>query len=192
MSSIGNKIGEARRRRGLSQEELAALARVNSRTVQRIENNENEPRGKTLQLLCEVLDLDIEALLDPGQTEPKKGLVATIVQGFFLVVLNLLLMAVFGFLTLDSEAGTNSRIGAILLSFFLPLFIVWKTPEVSGVQRFFQFGTGFLVYFLAVWWVHDFATGLTTGLFICFGIALSVLFYGDRLVPGAVRGLPTE
>lgn len=34
---------------------MAESAKVNLRTIQRIENNESEPRGKTLNLVCEVL-----------------------------------------------------------------------------------------------------------------------------------------
>jgi len=43
MNEIGQKIREVRKRKGLSQEELAESAKVNLRTIQRIENNENEP-----------------------------------------------------------------------------------------------------------------------------------------------------
>lgn len=67
MNDIGNKIKEVRKRKGLSQEKLAEAAKVNLRTIQRIENNENEPRGKTLHLICEVLDLNTEDLLDYGK-----------------------------------------------------------------------------------------------------------------------------
>ncbi len=58
MIGVGQKIRESRKLKGLSQEELADLAKVNLRTVQRIEANQNEPRGKTLNLLCEVLEIN--------------------------------------------------------------------------------------------------------------------------------------
>lgn len=183
MKSIGNKISDTRKLKGLSQEELAAMAQISPRTVQRIENDENIPHGKTLQLICGVLGLAIEDLIRIEDKDANKGLGAKVLQGVFLVVLNVALMSVFGFLTLDSEASIHSRLGAVLLSFFLPLFIVMKTPERNGVQRFFQFGSGFVVYIIAVWIVHDFAIGVTTGLFICLGIALAVLFYGGSWVP---------
>tara|TARA_R110002049_G_C9063249_1_gene554354 strand:- start:740 stop:883 length:144 start_codon:yes stop_codon:yes gene_type:complete len=47
MSIIGRTICEARKSKGLTQEELAESTKINLRTIQRIENNENEPRGKT-------------------------------------------------------------------------------------------------------------------------------------------------
>lgn len=63
MSIIGKKISEARKSKGLTQEELAELSKVNLRTIQRIENNESEPRGKTLTLICEVLEIKLEDIL---------------------------------------------------------------------------------------------------------------------------------
>lgn len=58
MSSIGKKIFEARKMKGFTQEELAELSKVNLRTIQRIENNKSEPRGKTLNLICNALEID--------------------------------------------------------------------------------------------------------------------------------------
>ena len=48
---------------------------MNLRTIQRIENNENEPRGKTLNLICEVLETNVEDLLDYGKTEDNTYLI---------------------------------------------------------------------------------------------------------------------
>ncbi|RKR12406.1 putative Tic20 family protein [Maribacter vaceletii] len=72
MNEIGKKIREIRKQKGLSQEGLAESAKVNLRTIQRIENNESEPRGKTLNLICEVLDLNAEDILDYGK-QPNKS-----------------------------------------------------------------------------------------------------------------------
>ncbi len=66
---IGNKIKELRKSKGLSQEELAENAKINVRTIQRIENNENEAKGKTLNLICLVLDVDVESLMDFNKRE---------------------------------------------------------------------------------------------------------------------------
>lgn len=67
MNDIANKIKEVRKRKCLSQEQLAEAAKVNLRTIQRIENNQNEPRGNTLNLICKVLDINVEDLLDYGK-----------------------------------------------------------------------------------------------------------------------------
>ncbi len=52
MENIGKKIVELRKSKGYTQEELAEKAKVNLRTIQRIENDENKPSGNTLKLIC--------------------------------------------------------------------------------------------------------------------------------------------
>ena len=71
MKTLGEKIAEIRKQKGLSQERLAESARVNLRTVQRIENNETEPRGTTLNLLCSALSVNVEHLFEYGKKEDK-------------------------------------------------------------------------------------------------------------------------
>ena len=75
MNEVGIKIREIRKKKGLSQEELAISAKVNLRTIQRIENNESEPRGNTLNLICEVLDINVEDILDYGKQTDKNYLI---------------------------------------------------------------------------------------------------------------------
>jgi len=68
MNSIGKKISAARKLKGLTQETLAELSKVNLRTIQRIENNESTARGKTLLLICEVLDIDRRTIARTSNT----------------------------------------------------------------------------------------------------------------------------
>lgn len=75
MNEIGLNLKEIRKKKGLSQYELAEAARVNLRTIQRIEKNESEPRGKTLNLICEVLDINAEDILDYGKKSDKSYLI---------------------------------------------------------------------------------------------------------------------
>jgi transcriptional regulator with XRE-family HTH domain len=42
------------------------------RTLQRIEKGETIPRGNTLKLICSVLEINIEDILDYGKTEDNK------------------------------------------------------------------------------------------------------------------------
>lgn len=64
MKEPGKRIKESRLKQGWTQEDLAEHAKVNLRTIQRIENNETTPRRKTLNLLVDVLAID--------ETEPEK------------------------------------------------------------------------------------------------------------------------
>ncbi len=184
MTIIGNTISETRKLKGLTQEELAELSKVNLRTIQRIENNESDPRGKTLNLICTVLELNLEELLSQEKDSNLKTIGVTIIHGVFLLVFNFALMGIFGFLTLVSEANLNSRFGGILLSIFLSLFIVWKTLKMSGIERMLKFGLGLIVFLIVVPVKHGFQAGIHTGLFICIAISLSVLFYGNELIRG--------
>ena len=176
MNLIAQKISEARKLKGLTQEELAEQSQINIRTIQRIENCESEPRGKTLRLICQALDIEIQELLESDNIENSIGLGEKVVEGFFLLTLNVALMCILGFLTLDSNANLNSRFGAFLLSFFIPFFIVILTKRIKEMERMLKFGAGFIVYFVLVMIVLGFPVGFTTGLFPCLLIALSVLY----------------
>lgn len=112
----------------------------------------------------------------------KKTIGAIIVNGFFLIVLNIVLMLIIGFLTLDSEANTNSRIGAFLLSFFIPFFISLKTKNMHGLERLLKFGIGFIAYIIIALIMLPFPATLVTGLIPCLIIALAVLYYGKDVI----------
>ena len=57
MTTIGQQIREARKEKGLTQEQLAEKVDRNLRTIQRIENSENIPRNETLFLICKELEI---------------------------------------------------------------------------------------------------------------------------------------
>lgn len=75
MENIGQRIVELRKSKGYTQEELAEKAKVNLRTIQRIENEENKPSGNTLKLICEALDTLPAKIIDYGKKEDLKLLV---------------------------------------------------------------------------------------------------------------------
>ena len=181
MNTIAKKIAETRKSKGLSQEELAEKSKINLRTLQRIENNESEPRGTTLRLLCDALEMDLERLVSKD-VSLKSNIGKIVVDGLFLLALNFILMGIIGFLTLDSKANINSLFGAALLSMFLPFFIVFMTQRISGAERMFKFGFGYLLYFVLFTIKQGFIKGFITGLFPCLLISLSVLYFGSYLI----------
>jgi uncharacterized Tic20 family protein len=75
MKDISEKIKDIRTAKGYSQEELANKSKLNLRTIQRIENQETEPRGKTLQLICLALGTTTEEILNYGTKEDKSFMV---------------------------------------------------------------------------------------------------------------------
>lgn len=60
--TIAEQIRALRKAKGLSQEYLAEKAGINLRTLQRIESGNVIPRGETLRLLAQALDIPIEEL----------------------------------------------------------------------------------------------------------------------------------
>jgi uncharacterized Tic20 family protein len=119
MESIASKIKQARIRKGMSQEELAEQSQISLRTVQRIENEQNEPRGKTLQLICDTLQINIEDLLDYGKKEDRQFLMffhLSVIFGAFIPVGNIILPLVLWMTKKDKIVGLH-RLGAKLLNF---------------------------------------------------------------------------
>ena len=55
---LGLKVSELRQQRGMTQEQLSECCQVSSRTIQRIENGEVDPRTYTIQCLNAALDFD--------------------------------------------------------------------------------------------------------------------------------------
>jgi DNA-binding XRE family transcriptional regulator len=165
----------------LTQEELAEKSQVNLRTIQRIENSESEPRGKTLQLICEALNIEISELTGFKHDKKSIKVLRVTFNILFLVVINLILMGIIGFLTLDSNANINSRFGGFLVSFLLPIFIVQLSRNMSGVERLLKFGVGYLAYLILVVAVVGFPLAFLNGLIPCLVLSISILYYGNIL-----------
>lgn len=187
MNTIGNKIKEVRKSKGLSQEELAELSSVNLRTIQRIENNKTESRGKTLNLICNALQIDMQEIKKISNVEKSKSTLADIINLIYLILLNLLLMFIIGSMTLSSDATITSKIGGLLLSIFIPLYIVSLTKKMPASERVLKFGLGFIAYILLLFLFQGLENGtragIKSGLFLCLIIAIATLFYGKKLLP---------
>jgi len=137
MTEIGKKIREVRKKKGLSQEELAESAKVNLRTIQRIENNESEPRGKTLNLICEVLNINAEDILDYGKQEDKSYLIIfhlSVIVFLAIPVGNIIVPLILWMNKKDKIIGLK-EIGANLLNFQ----IVWSVLTLISITTFALF-----------------------------------------------------
>ena len=67
--TIGDFIKEARLKKGMTQEELAAKTDISVRTIQRIEKDEVDPRSYTLQTIASVLEINYEELVTFGNND---------------------------------------------------------------------------------------------------------------------------
>ncbi len=68
----GKLIKELRIQKGMTQEELAEKTEVSTRTIQRIENGEVDPRAYTLQSIANALDVEFGLFLEKGSDENQK------------------------------------------------------------------------------------------------------------------------
>ncbi|WP_426294776.1 helix-turn-helix domain-containing protein [Dyadobacter endophyticus] len=66
--NTSEQIKALRRAKGLSQESLAENARINLRTLQRIEAGDTIPRGETLRLLAQALEVPVEHFSATAET----------------------------------------------------------------------------------------------------------------------------
>jgi transcriptional regulator with XRE-family HTH domain len=145
MNPIGTKIKEIRLKKGLSQEELAETSQVSLRTIQRIENNENEPRGKTMQFICESLGIPIEQLLDYDKKEDLQFMMffhLSVLCGIAIPTGNIILPLVLWLTKKDKIQGLQ-KTGAKLLSFQILWtclsFLLPVLYLVAGSQGLFDF-----------------------------------------------------
>ena len=134
METIGQKLKEIRKRKGLTQEELAEEAKVNLRTIQRIENNSSEPRGTTLNLICEVLEVNLEEILDYGKTEDNGYLVTMhlTVLAFLLIPLGNIIFPLLLWLNKKDKIVNAKLIGTKILNFQ----ILWTLMTFTSITCF--------------------------------------------------------
>jgi len=133
MNEIGEKIKELRKKKGLSQEELADAAGINLRTIQRIENNESEPRGNTMNLICKVLDIHAEDILDYGKQTDNSFMVFfhLSVLSFLVIPLGNIILPLILWLTQKDKVIGLKEAGANLLSYQ----IIWTVClSISMIQ----------------------------------------------------------
>lgn len=73
----GRLIKELRTEKGMTQEQLAELTELSTRTIQRIEGGDVDPRAYTLQMIAKALEVDFSIFVDKKLNEDKKVKVTT-------------------------------------------------------------------------------------------------------------------
>jgi transcriptional regulator with XRE-family HTH domain len=133
METIGQKISEIRKRKGLSQESLSDLAKINLRTLQRIEKGETEPLGNTLKNLCNVLEINIEDILDYGKIQDNKFLLLFYISvlSFLIIPLGNLLVPMILWITKRDRIIDLNRKGIFLLKFQLAWTVFFYGSIIS-------------------------------------------------------------
>lgn len=190
MTKVGEQIRVARNKKGITQEQLAEKIDRNLRTIQRIENSENVPRNETLNLICEVLEISLEDLPNGEKEAKRTQLTNLFITIFFLVILNIFLALLVGYTNLRALTTTAGNLAGLLLSFFIPHFIVLSTKKMNGAERLLKFGIGYFLYFISIMVLIFFKTNpwiafldlIRNGFFICLILAMCILYYGNLLL----------
>jgi transcriptional regulator with XRE-family HTH domain len=147
MDNIGQKIVELRKSKGYTQEELAEKAKVNLRTIQRIENEENKPSGNTLKFICEALNTLPEKIIDYGKKEDLKLLVLmhlSVITYLVIPIGNILIPLIFWVSKKDKiinldEKGTRllnfQIIWTVLTTITLSTALLTATLELTNLEN---------------------------------------------------------
>lgn len=61
---LGEKIKQLRKSKGISQEELASMLKINRNYLSRIETGKSEPTSSILKQIAEIFSIDLNSLLD--------------------------------------------------------------------------------------------------------------------------------
>ena len=161
---LHQKISNARKRKGLTQEELADLANVTVRTIQRLESGESTPRPYTIKAIAAALDTTFEMLAGDaavkGASASVSGQSAENEQHF----LETLCLSCFSYLVIP------------FVHFLIPAWFLKKTnhrnPAVIGAGR--------SLIKQQVYWVV--ALNLLMLLTLCYNFIITIYFPGAPLL----------
>ncbi len=127
---LSQKIVLARKKQGLTQEELASLAHVTVRTIQRIESGESVPLAFTVKALARALETNFEELTNETQNEGlenKPGLPGSMDAGREKYFLQMLCLSCFSYLVIP------------FVHFLIPVYLLKKQghshPETISMAR---------------------------------------------------------
>lgn len=182
MQNFGRAVSAARQEKGYSQEALATLAKVNVRTIQRIEASADKPGGSTYKTICHILELNFSG---KKANEKAQFYLATagkwITEAFMLLLINLATVSIVGYLTLDSHANTNSKVACYIIAVILPLLVISFTSKMNRYSRFFYFSSGLLLYAIAASVHPGIPEAFVTGLLPAILLFCAVLYFGHSL-----------
>lgn len=149
--AIGKKIKELRLQKGLTQEDLAAKTDLSVRTIQRIENEEVDPRSYTLNLIAKALEVGLEAFDEKEEmlqehlqnSENQKWLALIHLSGLFCLLLPPILIWIW---KKDQVEGINKH-ALQVINFQLSMWIYLFS---SAILMIIIIGLPLLI-FLGLW-----------------------------------------
>ncbi|SKB86695.1 Helix-turn-helix [Parapedobacter luteus] len=149
---LSEKVAIARKRKGLTQEQLADLANVTVRTIQRIERGESIPRAFTIKTLAKALGTNFEDLANNETQNDSSPNVSAVVQNNFNPdnerhILKILCLSCFSYLAIP------------LVHFIIPIYLL----KHSGSSNTLTINLARVVIRRQIYWaiVHSFLLLLT-------------------------------
>lgn len=112
----GKLVKELRVKRGMTQEELAEKTEISTRTIQRIENGEVDPRAYSLQMIAKALDVEFSVFIESNTDE--SGDVEKVINNNWLALLHL--------------SG--------VIPLIIPTVLIWnrKADVIKGITEHYQ------------------------------------------------------
>lgn len=114
MHSFGQRLTEARKAKGMTQEQLAEKLNVSRQTVSHWENERMNPEADAMERLCTLLDIDPTAAEEKGEATPAKhhtikvNPIIAFISGILLT-----LLVVYGVVPLFSEPAIPASVTTI-------------------------------------------------------------------------------
>jgi len=149
--TIGDKIKSIRVQQGLTQELLAEKTSISTRTIQRIENNEVDPRSYTLEKIATALNIDFNEFSNFQYEHSQKE---------------------------DSQLLALLHLSGLFVLLFPPILIwLWKKDEVKNIDK----NAKDVINFQLSMWVYLFSAAILLliiiglPLLIFLGIASSII-----------------
>jgi len=154
MSHLGQQIIQARKNRGISQEQLADSSKINLRTLQRIEKGQTNPHGDTLKRISEALGIPLIDMINKGLKEDYGYIKAMHFAALIFILLPLgnILSPLIFWLVKKNQIKDLSYFAKKLLNFqitwsvfvYLPIIFYFLSAEgiqftsfIEGISRFF-------------------------------------------------------
>ena len=134
--TIGDKIKSIRIQKGLTQEILAEKTSVSTRTIQRIENNEVDPRSYTLEKIADALQIDFKEFSNFQFENTKKE---------------------------DTQLLALLHLSGLFVLLFPPILIwLWKKDQIKDIDKHAKD----VINFQITMWIYLFAGTLLIVLII--------------------------
>ena len=150
---FAEQLSYQRKRKGLSQEQLAEKTRVTVRTIQRIEKGEVTPHLRTVKLLAAALELDVDDLLqldnpreESTQTKWLLLMHSSPFIGFVLPFLNILLPLFIWIHKREDNTVYDSH-GRAVVNFQITMTLIYILAFIALLSIE---GIGFLIFIMVL------------------------------------------